>query len=40
SRKYKRYIDVAMLDLKTSTHKIERAIAPSSLEIDPKPFYD
>ncbi|ENQ8066307.1 HD-GYP domain-containing protein [Vibrio parahaemolyticus] len=40
SRKYKRYIDVAMVDLKTSAHKIERAIAPSSLEIDPKPFYD
>ncbi|HBH7873206.1 TPA: HD-GYP domain-containing protein [Vibrio parahaemolyticus] len=40
SRKYKRYIDVAMVDLKTSTHKIERAIAPSSLKIDPKPFYD
>ncbi|EJA7359125.1 DUF3391 domain-containing protein [Vibrio alginolyticus] len=40
SRKYKRYIDVTMVDLKTSAYKIERAIAPSSLEIDPKPFYD
>lgn len=40
SRKYQRYIDVAMVDLKNSPHKIERAVAPSSLEIDPKPFYD
>ncbi|MCR9580325.1 HD-GYP domain-containing protein [Vibrio antiquarius] len=40
SRKYQRYIDVAMVDLKNSLHKIERAVAPSSLEIDPKPFYD
>ncbi|MGP1388544.1 MAG: HD-GYP domain-containing protein [Vibrio diabolicus] len=40
SRKYQRYIDVAMVDLKNSLHKIERAVAPSSLGIDPKPFYD
>lgn len=40
SRKYQRYIDVAMVDLKNSLQKIERAVAPSSLEIDPKPFYD
>lgn len=40
SRKYQRYIDVVMVDLKNSLHKIERAVAPSSLEIDPKPFYD
>ena len=40
SRKYQRYIYVAMVDLKNSLHKIERAVAPSSLEIDPKPFYD
>lgn len=40
SRKYKRYIDVAMVDLKNSSHSIEKAIAPSSLEVDPKPFYD
>ncbi|MGU3811080.1 HD-GYP domain-containing protein [Vibrio diabolicus] len=40
SRKYQRYIDVAMVDLKNSLHKIERAVAPSSLEIDTKPFYD
>ncbi|KGK14968.1 HD-GYP domain-containing protein [Vibrio navarrensis] len=40
SRKYKRFVDVAMVDLKNSTLKIERAVAPSSLEVDAKPFYD
>ncbi|HHP0463232.1 TPA: HD-GYP domain-containing protein [Vibrio harveyi] len=40
SRKYKRYIDVAMVDLKNSSHSVEKAVAPSSLEVDPKPFYD
>ncbi|UTZ21982.1 HD-GYP domain-containing protein [Vibrio campbellii] len=40
SRKYKRYIDVAMVDLKSSSYSVEKAIAPSSLEVDPKPFYD
>ncbi|MDA0126112.1 HD-GYP domain-containing protein [Vibrio sp. MM46] len=40
SRKYKRYIDVAMVDLKNSPHSVENAVAPSSLEVDPKPFYD
>ncbi|MGR5058885.1 HD-GYP domain-containing protein [Vibrio rotiferianus] len=40
SRKYKRYIDVAMVDLKNSPHSVEKAVAPSSLEVDPKPFYD
>lgn len=40
SRKYKRFIDVAYLDLKSSKVTIEKAIAPSSLEVDPKPFFD
>ncbi|WP_010447687.1 HD-GYP domain-containing protein [Vibrio rotiferianus] len=40
SRKYKRYIDVAIVDLKNSPHSVEKAVAPSSLEVDPKPFYD
>ncbi|WP_045387696.1 HD-GYP domain-containing protein [Vibrio rotiferianus] len=40
SRKYKRYIDVAMVDLKNNPHSVEKAVAPSSLEVDPKPFYD
>ncbi len=40
SRKYKRFVDVAMVDLKHSSLKIEKAVAPSSLEVDAKPFYD
>ncbi len=40
SRKYKRFIDVAFVDIKSSKVKIEKAIAPTSLEVDPKPFFD
>ncbi|BBM64869.1 HD family phosphohydrolase [Vibrio alfacsensis] len=40
SRKYKRYVEVSMVDLKHSTLKIEKAVSPVSLEVDPKPFYD
>jgi HD-GYP domain-containing protein (c-di-GMP phosphodiesterase class II) len=40
SRKYKRFIDVAFVDTKSSNAKIEKAIAPTSLEVDPKPFFD
>lgn len=40
SRKFNRYIDVAMVDLKNSAYVIEKAIAPSTLEVDPQPFYD
>ena len=40
SRKYKRFIDVAMVDIKRSAVKIEKAIAPSSLEVDAKPFFE
>ncbi|MGR5420687.1 HD-GYP domain-containing protein [Vibrio sp. PNB22_4_1] len=40
SRKFNRYIDVAMVDLKNSAYAIEKAIAPSTLEVDPQPFYD
>lgn len=40
SRKYKRFIDVSYVDTKHSKVTIARAIAPSSLEVDPKPFFD
>ncbi|MGR5211146.1 HD-GYP domain-containing protein [Vibrio rotiferianus] len=40
SRKYKRYTDVAMVDLKSSSLTIEQAVSPSTLEVDAKPFYD
>lgn len=40
SRKYHRFIDVSMVDIKRSSVKIEKAIAPSSLEVDATPFYD
>ncbi|MGR5131618.1 HD-GYP domain-containing protein [Vibrio alfacsensis] len=40
SRKFNRYIDVTMVDLKNSAYAIEKAIAPSTLEVDPQPFYD
>lgn len=40
SRKYKRFVDVAYVDLKSTKVSIEKAIAPSTLEVDPKPFFD
>ncbi|EGU36454.1 HD-GYP domain-containing protein [Vibrio ichthyoenteri ATCC 700023] len=40
SRKYKRYVDVAYVDLKHAPIKIERAIAPHNLEVDATPFFD
>ena len=40
SRKYKRYVDVAYIDLKHAPIKIERAIAPHNLEVDATPFFD
>lgn len=40
TRKYNRYIDVVMVDLKSSAYVIEKAVAPSMLEVDPQPFYD
>jgi HD-GYP domain-containing protein (c-di-GMP phosphodiesterase class II) len=40
SRKYHRFIDVSMVDVKRSAVKIEKAIAPSTLEVDAKPFYE
>ncbi len=40
SRKYHRFIDVCFVDLKHSQLSIEKAIAPSQLEVDPSPFYD
>ena len=40
SRKYKRFIDVKFMDLKDKRYKIEKAIAPCDLEIDPTPFFD
>ncbi len=39
SIKHKRYTEVAMVDLlKTDLH-IERGVSPSSLDVDPSPFY-
>lgn len=40
SRKYKRYVDVAYIDLKHVPIKIERAIASHNLEVDATPFFD
>ncbi|MEH0666078.1 HD-GYP domain-containing protein [Vibrio scophthalmi] len=40
SRKNKRYVDVAFVDLKRSSVKIAKAIAPSQLEVDATPFFD
>ncbi|WP_114764359.1 HD-GYP domain-containing protein [Vibrio rhodolitus] len=40
SRKYKRYVEVSYVDLKHSALKIDKAIAPHNLEIDPTPFFD
>lgn len=40
SRKYKRFVDVSYVDVKHSKVTIERAIAPSGLEVDPTPFFD
>ena len=40
SRKYKRFIDVKFIDLKDKRYKIEKAIAPCDLEIDPTQFFD
>lgn len=40
SRRFKRYIEVSYVDLKHSSAKIEKAVAPHNLEIDPTPFFD
>lgn len=40
SRKNKHYVDVAFVDLKRSSVKIAKAIAPSQLEVDATPFFD
>lgn len=39
SLKHKRYTDVAMIDMKKSELNIERGVSPSSLDVDPTPFY-
>ncbi|MCL1090822.1 HD-GYP domain-containing protein [Shewanella profunda] len=39
SLKAKRYTDIIMVDLLKSELNIERGISPSSLDIDPTPFY-
>ncbi|MDT3319536.1 HD-GYP domain-containing protein [Shewanella sp. SP1S2-4] len=39
SLKVKRYTDVAMVDLLKSELYIERGVSPSTLDIDPTPFY-
>ncbi|NOI82512.1 HD-GYP domain-containing protein [Vibrio tubiashii] len=40
SRKYRRFVDVSFVDMKTTKLSIKKAIAPSQLEVDPKPFFD
>ncbi|WP_260258346.1 HD-GYP domain-containing protein [Vibrio intestinalis] len=40
SRKYKRYVEVAYVDLKHNPVKIDKAIAPHNLEVDAQPFFD
>ncbi|MDC5806558.1 HD-GYP domain-containing protein [Vibrio europaeus] len=40
SRKYRRFVDVSFVDMKTTKLTIKKAIAPSQLEVDPKPFFD
>ncbi|CCN49890.1 putative c-di-GMP phosphodiesterase class II [Vibrio nigripulchritudo MADA3029] len=40
SRKFKRFIEVSYVDLKNSNVKIEGAISPKDIEVDPAPFYD
>lgn len=40
SRKYHRFVDVSFVDMKTTKLTIKKAIAPSQLEVDPKPFFD
>lgn len=39
SLKFKRYTDVTMVDLLKSDLNIDRGVSPSSLDVDPKPFY-
>ncbi|NVD06555.1 HD-GYP domain-containing protein [Vibrio sp. JPW-9-11-11] len=39
SRKYRRYIDVGYVDLKSGSVSISKGIAPCHLEVDPKPFF-
>ncbi|MCT7941920.1 HD-GYP domain-containing protein [Shewanella holmiensis] len=39
SLKHKRYTDVVMVDLLKAEVNIERGISPSSLDVDPSPFY-
>ncbi|KJY83358.1 HD family phosphohydrolase [Vibrio galatheae] len=40
SRKYHRFVDVNFVDMKNAQLTINKAISPSQLEVDPKPFYD
>lgn len=39
SLKFRRYTDVTMVDLQKSDLNIDRGVSPSSLDVDPKPFY-
>jgi len=39
SNKHKHYTEVALVDLKKSELNIERGISPSSMSVDPTPFY-
>ncbi|NKF52031.1 HD-GYP domain-containing protein [Shewanella sp. WXL01] len=39
SQKHRRYTEVAFVDLKKSDLVIERGVSPSSLDVDPTPFY-
>ncbi|MDR9829052.1 HD-GYP domain-containing protein [Vibrio sp. FNV 38] len=40
SNKYQRYTEVSYVDLKSSAHKIIKAVSPKSLRIDSTPFYE
>jgi HD-GYP domain-containing protein (c-di-GMP phosphodiesterase class II) len=39
SLKHRRYTEVAMVDLLKESVNIERGVSPSSLDVDPSPFY-
>ncbi|MCL1079090.1 HD-GYP domain-containing protein [Parashewanella spongiae] len=39
SLKYKHYLEITYVDLLTADVNIERGISPSSLDVDPSPFY-
>ncbi|MEZ8824654.1 HD-GYP domain-containing protein [Vibrio amylolyticus] len=40
SNKYRHFTDVSFIELKSSSLKIVKAVSPSSLPVNPAPFYD